>query len=36
MYFRDLETSAKDKAEHHTRQKQLAADRAKRLAANKK
>lgn len=30
MYFRDLETSAKDKAEHNTKQKQIAADRAKR------
>lgn len=32
MYYRDLESSAKDKAEHNAKQKQIAADRAKRLS----
>lgn len=32
MYYRDLETSAKDMAEHNTKQKQIAADRAKKRA----
>jgi hypothetical protein len=30
MYYRDLETDAKAKAEHNTKMKQMAADRAKR------
>ena len=34
MYNRDLETSAKDMAEHNTKMKQMAADRAKRLAGH--
>ena len=36
MYFRDLETSAKAMAEHNTKNKQMAADRAKRLASQRK
>lgn len=36
MYYRDLETSAKAMTEHNTKMKQMAADRAKRLASQKK
>jgi hypothetical protein len=36
MYYRDLETSAKDMAEHNLKMKQMAADRAKRLASQRK
>lgn len=32
MYFRDLETSPKVMAEHNLKQKQIASDRAKKLA----
>ena len=36
MYYRDLETSAKNMAEHNLKMKQMAADRAKRLASQRK
>lgn len=35
MYFRDLETDAKAMAEHNLKMKQMAADRAKRLASQR-
>lgn len=35
MYNRDLETDAKAKAEHNTKMKQMAADRAKRRTAQR-
>ena len=35
MYNRDLETSAKAMAEHNLKNKQIASDRAKKLASQR-